>query len=204
MGAAKQAWGWYPAGKIWVPMQVAASGKLVIDPTAIFENPPTNGETKKAPQSDWAYDHAADAAAHHIKYTDAEALAAGIAGGLSKIVWKDNGVAALADLNRTVTLDYTVLDLTVYTSANAKSAILRLIIAVDSYTGASSAWLGVRKNGSGATLHPVVYAHTDSASVYTENDVIVGLDSGQVLEYKIFIGGTIQVDSHIQVLGYIE
>jgi len=64
VGTAKQAWGWYPTGKIWVPLQVAATGKLVIDPTAIFENPPTNGETEKAPQSDWAYDHWKDPYAH--------------------------------------------------------------------------------------------------------------------------------------------
>ena len=67
MGAGKQAWGWYPTGKIWVPMQVAATGKLVIDPTAIFEEPPTNGEMEKAATSNWSFDHDADPDAHHAR-----------------------------------------------------------------------------------------------------------------------------------------
>jgi len=35
MGAAKQAWGWYPAGKVWVPLQVDVDGKVVVDMSAI-------------------------------------------------------------------------------------------------------------------------------------------------------------------------
>jgi hypothetical protein len=75
MGAGKQAWGWYPTGKIWVPMQVAATGKLVIDPTAIFEEPPTNGEMEKAATSNWSFDHDADPDAHHARlHTMTDAL----------------------------------------------------------------------------------------------------------------------------------
>lgn len=40
-----------------------------------LESSPTNGETGKAPDSNWAFDHDADASAHHIKYTNAEAAA---------------------------------------------------------------------------------------------------------------------------------
>jgi len=60
-------WGWYPAGNVWVKLQVAATGKLVIDPTAIFEEPPTNGEMEKAATSNWSFDHNANVNAHHTR-----------------------------------------------------------------------------------------------------------------------------------------
>ena len=129
MGAGKEAWGWYPTGKVWVPLQVAINGKLVIDPTAIFEEPPTNGEMEKGATSNWCFDHNADpdrhhdeahtlashttkahaelsdapanahhtaftpadhtaigdAAPHHVKYTNAEAVAAVAAAGYGKV-----------------------------------------------------------------------------------------------------------------------
>ena len=72
MGEGKQAWGWYPAGNIWVPLQVAATGKLVIDPTAVFEEPPTLGELEKGATSNWCNLHAADADAHHDAFTPAD------------------------------------------------------------------------------------------------------------------------------------
>jgi hypothetical protein len=45
-----------------------ASSKVVQQPAAItdhLEDSPSNGETSKAPTSNWAYDHDADKAAHH-------------------------------------------------------------------------------------------------------------------------------------------
>jgi len=69
-------YGWDPAAAEWVKLQCNADGKLVIDPSEIFENPPTDGEEGKAPSSNWAYDHNADTAAHHTRYTDVEARAA--------------------------------------------------------------------------------------------------------------------------------
>ena len=50
-----------------------AEGKLLIDPTLILENPPTEDESKKAPTSEWAFDHKANASDHHAKYTAANA-----------------------------------------------------------------------------------------------------------------------------------
>ncbi|GAI87498.1 unnamed protein product, partial [marine sediment metagenome] len=91
--------------------------------------------------------HAAIAAAHHTRYTDAEALAAAIAGGLSKVIWEDTSVAVMTDWERTVHLGWTDLDLTAYTSENAKLAILLLqMSAVTIGTGYSD--LAVRKNGT--------------------------------------------------------
>ena len=74
-GAGSKLWGWDSVTGTWVKILVNSDGKLIIDPSEIFENPPTNGETAKAAQSDWSYDHAANPAAHHAKYTDAEAAA---------------------------------------------------------------------------------------------------------------------------------
>lgn len=58
-------WGWCddPAG--WVKILVTPGGKLIIDPTEIFEEVPTDGEAGKAPTSNWAHDHDADPDAHH-------------------------------------------------------------------------------------------------------------------------------------------
>jgi len=65
--AGVQLWGWDATNKVWREVLVSTDGKLIIDPSEIFENPPTNGETAKAPQSDWAYDHWKDPDAHHAK-----------------------------------------------------------------------------------------------------------------------------------------
>lgn len=69
-GAGVQLWGWDSANSVWVKVLVNSAGKLIIDPSEIFENPPTNGETAKAPQSDWAYDHWKDPNAHHARLHD--------------------------------------------------------------------------------------------------------------------------------------
>ena len=69
-------YGWDADAEEWVKLVCNAAGKLIIDPSEIFEDPPTDGEAGKAPTSNWAYDHKADAAAHHARYTDAESRAA--------------------------------------------------------------------------------------------------------------------------------
>jgi len=68
--------GWDSVNATWRKFAVNADGKVIIDPTAIFENPPIEDETKKAPSSEWAFDHKENASVHHAKYTDAEAVAA--------------------------------------------------------------------------------------------------------------------------------
>ncbi|MBA7471393.1 hypothetical protein ES707_06699 [subsurface metagenome] len=67
-------YGWCddPAG--WVKCLVTETGKLIIDPTEIFEDDPTDNEHGKAPTSNWAHDHEELTTAHHAKYTDAEAV----------------------------------------------------------------------------------------------------------------------------------
>ena len=68
--------GWDATAKVARRVLVNDEGKLIIDPSEIFEDPPTDGEAGKAPTSNWAFDHAADASAHHARYTDAESRAA--------------------------------------------------------------------------------------------------------------------------------
>jgi len=68
--------GWDATNGHWRRLSVNSDGKIIIDPLAIFENPPTEDEAKKGPSSEWAFDHAADVAVHHAKYTDAESRAA--------------------------------------------------------------------------------------------------------------------------------
>jgi len=59
-----------------VKIQCDANGYLKVDATGILENPPTEDEDKKAPTSEWAFDHDADASAHHARYTNSEARGA--------------------------------------------------------------------------------------------------------------------------------
>jgi len=69
-------YGWCTDPEGWVKVLVTEGGKLIIDPSEIFENDPTDDEHGKAPDSDWAYEHKNDASAHHERYTDDESRAA--------------------------------------------------------------------------------------------------------------------------------
>jgi len=60
----------------WRSLICNADGKLIIDPSEILEDDPTNNEVGKAPTSNWAYDHKNLANAHHDKFTAAAARAA--------------------------------------------------------------------------------------------------------------------------------
>lgn len=53
-----------------------AEGKIIIDPTLILEDDPTENESTKAPTSKWAFAHKALSSAHHTKFTAANARAA--------------------------------------------------------------------------------------------------------------------------------
>ena len=57
--------------------------KINLDISTLLENPPTEDGSGKAPTSEWAFDHKANASAHHTKYTNALALAAAVAGMIS-------------------------------------------------------------------------------------------------------------------------
>lgn len=63
-------YGYDSASGLWVPILVNAAGKLIIDPSEILEEPPTDGETAKAADSNWSYDHWHDPNAHHTRNAD--------------------------------------------------------------------------------------------------------------------------------------
>lgn len=125
----------------------------------------------------------------------------------SKVVWKDVPERALRLLNQTEDLDWTDLDLTAYTSASAKIAILGLRLKIDSLTNTAVALWKVRKNGTTPSYYPRIRAGSEMGdTTYADlfEYALVGLDSGQVIEYELGVTGTIQVDVEIRVLGYIE
>ena len=64
--------GWDATAKVWRKLVCNAAGKLIIDPSEILEDNPTDNEVGKAPTSNWAFDHKADASAHHTKFTITE------------------------------------------------------------------------------------------------------------------------------------
>lgn len=150
--------------------------------------------------------HKANVSAHHTRYTNAEALAAAIAGGLSKVIWKDTPELALNDTNRTASLSWTVHDLTGWTSATAKFAILQVLFRADTIGTGSYSQVRARKNGTSPTAYPTLELDKDGVTtgVYHYALWIVGLDSEQKIEYSITVGTNWNVDTLIYVLGYIE
>lgn len=126
--------------------------------------------------------------------------------GLS-LIWKDTPETALALSNQASTVAFTDLDLTAYTSANAKMALLQLKITVDT-VGISNTqcYIQVRKNGQSAGLYGglVITENQAHNGAYFLAQVVVGLDSGQVMEYALGLSASWQIDAQIDVLGYWE
>jgi len=122
------------------------------------------------------------------------------------IVWKASPSADLSLSNQTSTVNATTLDLTAVTSADATFAILMLQLNIDSVNnGYATLW--VRKNGDTPAHEPALTVgsnSTDTGGLNRFATVIIGMDSGQVIEYGLIISGTIQVDVVISVLGYME
>jgi len=130
----------------------------------------------------------------------------GYVDALTKVIWKDASANALADMNRTVTLDWTDLDLTAHTSSDAKLAILLLRFRAD-VLGLDDCLLRLRKNGTtpAANSFMILDAAGTTTGVFHHEFVIIGLDTSQVIEYSIAVGpGGWQIDTIIDVLGYIE
>lgn len=67
MSEQKALWGWFPAGNVWVKLQVDANGRLVLDPTLLFDDTPDNLDLLHAPTSNWAFNHNDDPDAHHAR-----------------------------------------------------------------------------------------------------------------------------------------
>lgn len=122
----------------------------------------------------------------------------------SQVIWKDISELALNLAGQSSSIDWTDLDLSAYTSANAKLAILRIYITITAYTSGYLI-LTVRKKGTTPTyMQQVQSDNQECSNKIGENHVITGLDNAQVLEYKIDISGTATATFRIAVMGYIE
>jgi len=124
---------------------------------------------------------------------------------VSKLIENVTPALALSDLNRIATLGWTDLDLTAYTSVNAKFALLFLRITADVIGGGAYSTLASRKNG---TTFSIVWSSNiftyASAGDFSDLVVIQEMDSSQVIEYAITLGAGWQVDSSIWVMGHTE
>lgn len=76
----------------------------------IWDDTPTNGQVQKGVTSDWAFDHDADAAAHHSKYLDADAVSAMGAKGAGNPLHHDIYTDAEAELACEAIVDDTPVD----------------------------------------------------------------------------------------------
>jgi hypothetical protein len=124
---------------------------------------------------------------------------------VSKVVWKDVPARALIDVDRTTLLNYTDLDLTAYTSANAKFAIAKLLLVATTTGTSGQSWTAIRKNGTTPSYYIAVSAVHDLPNGFITSEVsIVGLDAGQIIEYTIVPATGATLTTHIDVLGYIE
>ncbi|MBA7573640.1 hypothetical protein ES708_15438 [subsurface metagenome] len=111
----------------------------------------------------------------------------------------------VVDVNRTEDSGWTDLDLTANTSADAKFAILLLRFHLVAQGTGSWNLLRVRKNGTTPTYDSRIYLNNaEPVAVDRTLVTIVGLDSGQVLEYTIDVNQDPTVSSFIWLLGYIE
>ena len=124
---------------------------------------------------------------------------------LTKVIWKDVSANALTDESRTTALDWTDLDLTNVTSANAKFALLLLrFVPADAGTAGDSV-LAIQKNGTTPTYYNEIrVGYVEGNWAYRHLFVIQGLDSGRIIEYKITPATGATINSYIDVLGYIE
>jgi len=177
--------------------------------------PPSKGE--KADPTTWPTDITTDC----VSQTDTsdQALASDLNFATGKkprsadqsvgltFVWKDTSERALSEQNVTPNgVSWTDLDLTSYTSSNAKIAYLLLTIHVDTIGAGIDSVLKVRKNGTGYLMGPMVRVPKDGATVAGEYHAhaAVGMDSNQTIEHYIDPGAGWQADFYIDVLGYWE
>jgi hypothetical protein len=122
---------------------------------------------------------------------------------VSRIVWKDAADIVLDLSARTASIDWTDLDLTSYTSANAKLALLQVKFNGEFGTAGDNSFY-MRKNGTSEDklMINIPSSHPDYDSVFMTT--MMGLDSGQVMEYKLAIATNAVLYVQIVCMGYIE
>jgi hypothetical protein len=117
--------------------------------------------------------------------------------------WKDASENAMTSLNKNANQAFTDLDLTAYTSANAKAVVLRFRIVV--HTAAHAYGIVVRKNGTTPSHPPtLVTSWACTGPDEWQSEVTVGMDTGQVIEYELDVSAGGEADFAIDVLGFWE
>uniref|UniRef100_A0A6H2A2N2 Uncharacterized protein n=1 Tax=viral metagenome TaxID=1070528 RepID=A0A6H2A2N2_9ZZZZ len=124
---------------------------------------------------------------------------------VSKVIWKDAPAAVLDIDNQATSIDWTDLDLTAATSANAKFAILWMEFTVGALGASDWSTFYLRKNGTAATTPFWQMFHNWPDWFKITTVFIIGMDAGQVIEYKLVLpadANTAYITIHC--LGYIE
>ena len=122
-----------------------------------------------------------------------------------ELIWKDASERALHLANQVAGVAWTDLDLTAFTSATAKIAVIQLRLTVTT-VGSAVCSLGIRKNGTTPTYYPIMSAdpYFPIAGNYIAEVCLIGMDTGQVIEYHVSMGAGWDVDCDIEVLAYYE
>lgn len=122
----------------------------------------------------------------------------------NKVLWKSVKHRVLALTEQDADIDWTEIDLTVATSSNATMALLRMILMPRVIGTGTWILYSVRKKndtGSGATRYTQNECH---AFVTMEEQIWIGLDSAQVIEYALDLTTDWEVDIWIDVYAYVE
>lgn len=123
--------------------------------------------------------------------------------GTTGITFKDNPAQVLALSNITATTNFTEVDITSDTSGSTKAALLQVIMTLDSYTNGAITLILREKGTTPANPHTVVFEKPVTGGV-AHSELLIPVDTDQILEYNLVIGGTCQIDVLINVMGYIE
>lgn len=121
--------------------------------------------------------------------------------------WKDTPSQVLNKGNQDANIDWTTLDLTAYTSTTAKMVYLRMYICYPHSAGTYT--LNVRKNGTTTIEDTSPGLRVNRFECVTEGEIyfydcIVGMDTNQIIEYKIGVSIVAHANFVINVLGYWE
>ena len=132
---------------------------------------------------------------------------------LSRFIWKDSAQLVKLDSGRTTAMGgYVDIDLgpdgASAVSENAKFAIMEAQIYISALGSSSECSLWVRKNGTTTNVCPCikVFSWNKQGDYVLGQLGVVGLDSGQAMEYKVFVPSGVgwRINTYIYVLGYIE
>ena len=146
----------------------------------VFEQSPTQGKTDAGPTSDWAYTHNANAAAHHAKYTDAEAQAAVLP------AYTDRGDAA--DYDKTAT-DFVqdgawhTWDLSAIVPTGTKAVIVKIYTVCTTAGSIFELRRGGHSNAVNTARFTSQVNNLECSAVLT-----VGVSASRTIEYKAAAG----------------